>query len=165
MQRWSQDKPKARRSSERRAFNLLELVAIILLVGLAGVAAIGRFGSETLQNASSEGYARRLALDMSQARQRTVATGDNHYLLMTLSGGNVASYTVYRRDPGGDVIIEQTTDTPAGVTVVASHTTLEFDFDGAALAAYSVSIAGPNRSWSVTTTPLTGTVNTVDTTP
>ena len=66
-----------------------------------------------------------------QARRRTIATGDNHYLQLTPSAANVTSYTMYRRAAGGDVVVDQTRTVPTGVTCSASHTTLEFDFDGA----------------------------------
>lgn len=159
------NRAKARRCKQRRAFSLLELAAVVLLIGLVGAAAIGRFGTKTLQNISAEGYAQMLALDLAQARQRTIATGDNHYLSMTVSLGDVASYTVFRRAAGGDVAVEPATPTPDGLSVATSHSTLEFDFDGAALAAYSITIDGPQRSWSVAATPLTGAIVATDTTP
>lgn len=156
---------KARRSGERRAFSLLELTVVLVLVGLVAAASIGRFGNETLQNLDAEGYARRIALDLTQARQATIASGDNHYLSLIESGGNVTSYAMFRRDGGGDIQVSPDAPTPTGLTVTATHTTLEFDFDGAALAAYDVDIVGPNRSWSVTSIPLTGLVRTDETTP
>lgn len=156
---------KARYSGECRAFSLLELTVVLVLVGLVAAAAIGRFGHETLQNLDAEGYARRLALDLTQARQATIASGDNHYLSLTESGGNVTSYAMFRTDAGGDVQVTPDAPTPTGLTVTASHTTLEFDFDGTALGAYDVDVAGPHRSWSVTSVPLTGLVRTAETTP
>jgi hypothetical protein len=67
---------------------------------------------------------------------------------------------MYRRTAGGDVAVEQTRAAPAGVVATASHTILEFDFGGAALAGYSITVAGPNRSWTVSTVMATGAVRT-----
>ena len=53
-----------------------------------------KFGTSTVQNLSGEGFARKLALDLMQARRRTIATGDNHYLQLSPSTGNVTSYTI-----------------------------------------------------------------------
>lgn len=117
------------------------------------------FGFGTVQNVSAEGIARKLALDLLQARRRTLATGDNHYLQLTVVAAKVTEYTLYRRATGGDVAVDQTRLVPGGVTVTASHTTLEFDFDGAALASYSIVVAGPSRSWTVSTTAVTGAVS------
>jgi prepilin-type N-terminal cleavage/methylation domain-containing protein len=150
----------ANRTTARRAFSLIELLAVLTILGLLGAAGFARYGANTIQHVSGEGFARRLALDLIQARRRTIATGDNHYLLLSPAAGNVTSYTMYRRTSGGDVVVEQPRSTPSGVTASASHPTLEFDFDGAALAAYTASIVGPHRTWTVTTVMATGAVQT-----
>jgi type II secretory pathway pseudopilin PulG len=150
--------PKRSPAAAVGAFSLLELVATLAILGLIVAAGIGTFGSNTVQNVAAEGFARKLALDLMQARRRTIATGDNHYLQCTVVAGKVTSYAIYRRAAGGDVVVDQTQTVPAGATVTTSHTTLEFDFDGAALAAYSLTVAGPSRSWTVSTTVVTGAV-------
>ena len=149
----------------RRAFSLLELAAVLVIVALLAAATITRLGSSTLDNVGAEGCTRLLALDLIQARRRTIATGDNHYLLLSTAGSSVTGYTMFRRAAGGDVAVDQPRQVAAGVTVISSHATLEFDFDGASLAAYSLSIAGPQRSWSVSTVIATGAVQAVETTP
>jgi prepilin-type N-terminal cleavage/methylation domain-containing protein len=151
---------EARRPPGRRAFSLLELISVLAIVALLAAAGVTRFGSGTLENVAAEGFARKLALDLMQARRRTIATGDNHYLQLTVVGSNVTAYTMYRRASGGDVIAEQTRTVPSGATVATSHSTLEFDFGGASLAAYAITVTGPNRSWSVSTTMATGAVRT-----
>jgi prepilin-type N-terminal cleavage/methylation domain-containing protein len=152
---------KARRLQGRRAFSLLELVAVLAIVALVAAAGVSRFGSSTLENVGAEGFARKLALDLMQARRRTIATGDNHYLQLTLAGPNVTDYTMYRRAAGGDVVVDEQRNVPSGATVVASATTLEFDFGGASLAAYTVTVSGPSRTWTVSTVMATGAVRTV----
>jgi prepilin-type N-terminal cleavage/methylation domain-containing protein len=151
---------KARRSRGRRAFSLLEMLSVLVIVALLATAGVMRFGSSTMENAGAEGFTRKLALDLMQARRRTIATGDNHYLQLTLTGSNVASYAMFRRTAGGDVMVDETRTVPAGVVATASHTTLEFDFGGASLAGYSIAVAGPNRSWTVSTVMATGAVRT-----
>src|SRR5687767_5022355 len=104
---------KARRPRGRRAFSLLEMLSVLVIVALLAAAGVTRFGSSTLENAGAEGFARKLALDLMQARRRTIATGDNHYVQLTLAGPNVLSYTMYRRAAGGDVVVDQTRNVPA----------------------------------------------------
>jgi prepilin-type N-terminal cleavage/methylation domain-containing protein len=153
-------KHEARRLRRRRAFNLLEIVAVLAIVALMAAAGVTRFDSGTLENVGAEGLARKLALDLLQARRRTIATGDNHYLQLTVAGSNVTSYVMYRRASGGDVVVEETRTVPAGVIVATSTATLEFDFSGASLAAYTVTVSGPNRTWTVSTVMATGAVRT-----
>lgn len=143
-----------------QGFSLVELVAVVAIVGMLAAAGISRFGYSTVDNLSGEGFARKLALDLVQARRRTIATGDNHYLQLFPSAANFTSYVMYRRASGGDVVVEQSRSRPHGVTASSSHAMLEFDFDGAALATYSVSVVGPNRTWTVSTVMATGTVQT-----
>lgn len=157
------DGTQARLPSGRRAFTLIELASVLVIVGLLAVAGLMKWGSSTVQNLSGEGFARRLALDMMQARRRTIATGDNHYLQLSPSAASVTSYTIYRRAAGGDVVVDSTRTIPSGVTASSSHATLEFDFDGASLAAYSVAIVSPNRTWTVSTVMATGAVQTATT--
>lgn len=136
------------------------MLSVLAIVALLAAASVTRFGSSTIENVGAEGFARKLALDLMQARRRTIATGDNHYLQLTLAGPGATTYTMYRRTAAGDVVVEETRAAPAGTTVVASHTTLEFDFGGAALAAYTVTVSGPNRTWTVSTVMATGAVRT-----
>jgi prepilin-type N-terminal cleavage/methylation domain-containing protein len=151
------------RPPKRCGFSLIELASVLAVVALLAAAGLTRWGSGTVENVSGESFARRLALDLMQARRRTIATGDNHYLQLSPAAGNVTSYMIYRRASGGDVVVEQTRTTPSGSTVAASHATLEFDFDGAALAAYSVTVTAPSRSWTVSTVMATGAVQTTAT--
>lgn len=160
IRRWQGEQRRHNSRWARRGFSLVELVAVVAIVGMLAAAGIMRFGYSTVDNLSGEGFARKLALDLIQARRRTIATGDNHYLQLSPSAGNFTSYVMYRRASGGDTVVEQSRTRPSGVTASASHATLEFDFDGAALAAYSASIVGPNRTWTVSAVMATGAVQT-----
>jgi len=155
----------ARRKTLRRAMSLLELTIVVAILGLLSVASISRYGHSALASGGAEGFARKLSLALVHARRSTISTGDNHYLQLTTSGSSIASYALFRRTSGGDVQVDEIRSVPQEVAVTSSATTLEFDFEGAALGAYSIDIAGPNRSWQVSTVILTGAVRMVETTP
>ena len=137
---------------------------MLVIFALLAAATLTRLGSSTLENLGAEGCAKKLALDIVQARRRTIATGDNHYLQLTVVAAKVTEYSLVRRASGGDTVVEAVRQIPAGITVTASHTTLEFNFDGGALAAYSINVAGPQRTWGVSTVMATGAVRTIETT-
>jgi len=155
----------ARRDSSRRAMSLLELAAVGALLALLTLAGISRFGIGTLANGGAEGFARELSLALAHARRGTISTGENHYLQLSPASGNVTSFTLTRRTSGGDVEVGQMRTVPDDVTVTSASRELEFDFDGTGLAAYSIAIAGPDRSWVVSVVPLTGAIESTETTP
>jgi prepilin-type N-terminal cleavage/methylation domain-containing protein len=137
--------------------NLLELLVVLTLIGIFAAVAAARLGPSPLQNFGAGADARRLALDLVQARRRAIATGDNHYLEFASIGGNVVGYTLYRRLSGGGVQAVDAYRTFAQQeTVTASHVQAEFDFEGAALAAYQITFTGPGRTWQVSVVPATG---------
>jgi hypothetical protein len=145
--------------------SFLELAAVVAIVGLLAVSAISTFGSPTLSNGGAEGFVRKLTLALVHARRATIATGDNHYLQLSPSAGSATSFALFRRTGGGDVQVDATRTVPQEVTLSASNAVLEFDFDGAALAGYSIDVAGDNRSWNIAVVTLTGSPTVSETTP
>ena len=147
-----------------RALSLLELIASIAMLGLLAVAATTFLGSSTTGNAGAEGFARKLAIALVHARRSTISTGDNHYLSFTSADGSIVSFSLMRRTSGGDVQVDDTRAVPEGVTITSAQSTLEFDFEGSALSAYSITVAGPDRTWVVSVVQLTGTTQVTETT-
>ena len=100
-----------------------------------------------------------MASDLIQARRRAIATGDNHYVEFTTSGGAATGYTLYQRVGGGGVqAVDEYRAFVQQETVNVSHSQAEFDFEGAALAAYQITFSGPDRTAQVTVVPVTGAV-------
>ncbi len=155
----------ARRTPVRRAMSFLELAVVVAIVGLLASAAITSFGSSSLSSGSGAGFARKVSLAMVHARRATISTGDNHYLQLSPSAANVTSYALYRRTSSGNVQVDAARAVPNGVTVSSSHAVLEFDFDGTALAGYSLNVTANNRSWNLGVVTLTGSVSVSETTP
>lgn len=149
----------ARRVPARRAMSFLELAIVVSIVGLLTATAITTFGTSTLSNGGAEGFARKLAIALIHARRATISTGDNHFVQLSPSAANATSFALYRRTGGGDVQVDASRPVPNDVTLSGSHAVLEFDFDGAALAGYSLTIAGNDRSWTLSVVTLTGTVS------
>lgn len=149
----------------RRAVTLLELIAVVTILGLFTVVAISRIGPGTLYNFGARADARRLAVDLLQARRRSITTGDNHYLAFVVVGGDATGYTLYRRDGGGDVAVDSPHEFPGGVVVTTSHADAEFNFEGAALAAYEITLTGSEQTWQIDVVPVTGAIDVIQTAP
>jgi Tfp pilus assembly protein FimT len=146
----------ARRAPARRAMSLLELAAVVFILGLLGVMAATRYGSSAVADVDAQGFAQRLSLDCSQARRRAIANGDNHLVRFTILGGNATQYALYRRQGASTNQVDSVHPVPDDVTVTTSATDVEFTFTGEALASYTVTIQAPDRTWTVTIPQATG---------
>src|SRR5690348_16459018 len=80
-----------------RGFSLLELLAVMTLLGVLAAVGVSRMDRGTLLNVGAQGDARRVALDLHQARRRAISTGDNHFVRFSLTSGKATSFTVFRK--------------------------------------------------------------------
>lgn len=155
------EKQNARRMQMRRAFSLIELLAVMAIVGLLSSMAFLRFGDAAYHTTTAEGFVRTLMLDLRQARARTISTGDNHYVLLSRTSGVVTSYTLYRDTGGGDVVVDRTVAVPNGVTITTATDQWEFEFDGSLGAGTGTGVmlvTGDCYTWTVTAYLATGNV-------
>jgi prepilin-type N-terminal cleavage/methylation domain-containing protein len=147
----------ARRAQVRRAMTLLELSAVVAIIGLLSVMAATRYGDSTLADVGAQGFARRLSLDLLQARQRAIASGNNHFIRFTIAGGKVTQYALYQRQGVTTTQVDEVHAVPPDVNVTTGGTAdAEFTYTGEALASYTISIVAPDRTWTVTVPQVTG---------
>ena len=150
------------RIPRRRGVSLLELLVVVSIMGVVAIVAVARFGPTVFGDFGSQSDARRLSLDVLQAQRRAISTGDNHFLRFASVAGQITGYTLYRRTDSGPVQLDNFRAFSAQVQVTASDTEMEFNFEGQALAAYRVRLAGAHRSWEVTIVPASGTARVVE---
>jgi type II secretory pathway pseudopilin PulG len=136
---------------------LLELSVVVAIIGLLSVTAATRYGSSTVADVGARGFARQLALDFTQARQRAIALGDNHLLRFTIAGGKATQYGLYRRVGASTTLVDEVCAVPADVDVTTGGTIdAEFTFTGEALASYTITIQAPDHTRTVTVPQVTG---------
>jgi hypothetical protein len=124
---------------------------------MLSVMAATRYGSTTLADVGGQGFARRLSLDLLQARQRAIANGNNHFVRFTIAGGKATQYAVYSRQGVTVTLLDEVNLVPADVNVTTAGTTdAEFTFTGEALASYTITVQAPDRTWTVTVPQVTG---------
>jgi len=141
---------------QRHAMTLLEMAVVVFIVGLLGLMAVTRYGTNTLADVDAQGFARRLVLDCGQARRRAIATGDNHLIRFSFSGGASSQYAIYRRSGATTTLVDSLRFTPSQVSLTTTATDLEFTFTGESLASYTVAIQAPDRTWTITIPQVTG---------
>lgn len=147
----------ARRGSARRAMTLLEIIAVTVVIGVVAAMAVTRYSPDTIADVGAQGFARRVAFDCLQARRRAIATGDNHLLRFTFSGGNATQYAVYRKVSGVPTLVDEVHAVPANVTVATGGVAdVEFQFTGEALSSYTITVTAPDRTRTVTVLQATG---------
>ena len=141
----------------RGGYTLLELVAVLLLLGmLAGLTA--RLAPD-LADMASRVDSRKLALDLEQARRRAISTGDNHLLVFQQSGGAIVGYTVHRRiDVSTTEAVDQYRPFADELTVSVSPGNPEFTFEGAATAACTITVTGSDKVQTLSVLPATGAI-------
>lgn len=143
----------------RSGFSMLEMMAVIVILGLLAAMAVARMDSSTLGNMASRVVARQMALDLMQARRRAIATGENHRLALQAGMGGHVGYTMEQGAAGSATAVDEYFAFPSGVVLVISpNSSPEFDFQGEALAAYTITVAGPQRTWQIDVYQLTGAV-------
>ncbi len=147
----------ARCVSARRAMTLMEIVAVTFIIGIVSMMCAIHYGTGAIADVDAQGFARRVALDCSQARRRAISTGDNHLLRFTLVSGKATQYGVYRKVSGVPTLVDDVHVVPTGVTVTTGGITdLEFQFTGEALGSYSVNVTAQDRNRTVTVSQCTG---------
>jgi hypothetical protein len=132
------------------------LIAVAAVLGLLAAMTLPHFGHSTLANAGARGFTRTLQLEALRAQRRAISTGDNHCLKFTLNGPAATQYALYQRNGGGDLLIGSVHPVPADVTATPSAGEFEFDFTGQATAAYTCTIAAPDRSYQLSVVAATG---------
>lgn len=141
---------------------MVELVAVLALLGLMAFVT-ATYTTGTLGNLGAKVEARRLSLDLIQARRRAIATGDNHLLQFTMSGASAMGYQIMRRlDDNSLVPVDDLYVFSDDVAVTPIAATAEFDFEGSALGSYAFRLNGPNRNYGVAVDALTGTVRVIE---
>lgn len=84
----------ALRARARGAFTLIELIAVMILVGTLAVAAAVSFAS--IPTSRQALAARRIEADLSFARERAMATGLSHWVVFNTGS---SSYSLLAEDP------------------------------------------------------------------
>jgi prepilin-type N-terminal cleavage/methylation domain-containing protein len=143
----------------RGGYTLLEVAAVVALLGLMAVIAGLRFRPQTLTSLGTRVDSRCIATDLIRARRQAIVTSQNHLLVFRRGRGRAAEYTLSRRLTDGTVeAIDPPRTLPPGVAVTVEPGNPEFDPRGAPLAAYEITLKTDGVARRVTVAEATGSV-------
>ena len=152
--------------SHRRGMSLLELMAVVTLMGIFAAIAIARLGPSVFGDIGSQTDARRVGLALLEAKRRAITAGNNHGVNFQNDTSGKLTFAVVSIDSsGGTSVVDGPFSFSQNVTVTPSHPTMTFTFEGQAVAPYTVSMVGPNKSWRVSVVPVSGSLSTVQIAP
>ena len=142
----------------RSGLSLIELLAVLTILGILVSAGFAVLRLDSLGNFGAETVAHNLAKDLQLARRMAITTGDDHYLLLTTSGSSITGYTIYQAGSPA-AAVDAYRQIPSQVTVTISPSasqTPSFTFEGQAASSFTLTLAGPDRSYTVTVVAATG---------
>ncbi len=152
---------------QRRGLTLLELLAVVTIVGIIAAVVTARVGRSIFAEFGAGAVAREISLDLLACQRAAIATGDDHFLRFEVTGGEVDSYRMMRDTGSADVAVNEVKAVPneVTVTITAPSNDMTFRFEGQANAAYVIDTVGESRSYRVSVVPVTGAIRVVETTP
>ena len=144
----------------------MEILAVVTLMGIFATVAIARLGPSILGDIGSQSDARRVGLALLQAKRRAITSGNEHAVtFQNNSSGNLTFNVVSINTSGGTTVVDGPFTFSQNVVASVSHNTMTFNFEGQALAAYTVDLTGPHKSWRISVVPINGALSTVQTAP
>lgn len=147
-----------RRTNERRGVTLLELLAVVTILGIFASITMMRFGRSIFADFGSQGEARAISLALLQAQRGAIKTGDNHYVEFDATAAT--SFSIFRAMDTGDRLVDGPHALQEDSTITVSSTKMEFTFEGRALGAYTVTLDGENWTWNLEVVPINGSLQT-----
>lgn len=149
----------------RAGLSLIELLAVITLLGVFASAALMRFGRDTFADTGARSEARVLSLSLLHAQRAAIRSGNPHAVVFHGSTLAASGWSIVEKpSSGGSIVIEGPHPTPDGLTISTSSPDIWFDFEGVGVQPFTATLRGKNRAFQVDVEPLTRMISTRETT-
>ena len=134
-------------------------------MGIFAAIAIARLGPSIFGDIGSQSDARRVGLALLQAKRRAITSGNDHAVTFQNDASGKLTFNVVSVGGSGTTVVDGPFSFSQNVVPAVSHNTMTFNFEGQALAAYTVNLTGPHKSWRISVVPINGALSTVQTAP
>lgn len=146
--------------------SLLELIAVVTLMGVLGTAILTRLSRDILGDSGARSEARKLSLGMLEAQRAAIRTGNSHGVAFNGTTANATSWSIIQVDSlGTETLVEGPNSLPTDLAVSVSQARIMFDFEGNGSTAFDARLAGPHRVWQLRVAPLTQMIDSREITP
>jgi len=136
--------------------SLLELLAVITLMGIFAASVGIRYGRDILGDTGVRSKARELTIGLNAAQRAAIRSGLPHGIRFDGSAGNVSSWSVVRFDSGGGTtLVDGPYPMNSDLELAVDRSEIVFDFEGNGTGELNAQFSGPNRKWMVSVMPLT----------
>ncbi|HBE72082.1 MAG TPA: hypothetical protein DDW52_28425 [Planctomycetaceae bacterium] len=140
--------------------SLLELLAVVGIMGVLSATVAARYGRDVLGNIGVRGQARKLSLGLVEAQRLAVRSGRLHGVQFAGSLGDASSWSVVAvGDTGDRTVVDGPFLLSDDYQLTTNASEILFDFEGNATKAVSISLVGPNQTWTVDTLTLSGLID------
>lgn len=140
----------------RFAMSLMELLAVVMLMGVLASSVAMRYGREILGDTGVRSKASELSIGLNQAQRAAIRSGIPHGVTFAGNLNQVQSWSVVRFDHDGtETVVDGPYTMAQDFTLSVDSKEIVFDFEGNGTSQINAQFSGPNRSWSVSVMPLT----------
>ncbi len=155
-----------REPSTRLGVSLLELIAVVAILGVISAGVVSRFGRDAFGSVGVRGEARRLSLGLLEAQRCAIRTGDDHGIRTYGSTNSISAWEVVREyDDGSREVGDGPYSIPDDYQVQVDTSEIFFDFEGNGRSSFNVRLDGPKRYWQLRVFPLTRMIDCQEITP
>ncbi|WDI41225.1 prepilin-type N-terminal cleavage/methylation domain-containing protein [Bremerella sp. P1] len=142
-------------ASRHQGFSLLELLAVVTILGLLAAIGATRLAPGIQGNVARGTDSFRTLMALRQARASAIATGDNHRLRMLSTSGAITGFQIERL--GSSTTIVEGPHIYSGETIILqTGSDATFNFHGEATVSPVMTFAGPDRTNRITVVAATG---------
>ncbi len=137
----------------------MELLVVVTLMGTLSTVVVTRYGRDIFGDIGARSDAQKLWIDLQHARGIAIRNGTVVSVILEKgSNGRYSGYRIAEGTGSRQVDVAEPSQFGSDINVTATAASVQFNFEGHATSTSTFHLKGPNRSWTLTVVPLSGSV-------